>query len=72
MDTRLKGEAALKRMESRGQTWASPAETAHVVQRDVRTVYGALKRGEIPSTKVGQRYYVSVAWLRRQVDGVAA
>jgi hypothetical protein len=70
VDDQLRGEAALKALEKAGKLWISPAKAAAVMERDVRTIYGALERGEIPNTKVGQRYQIPVAWLRRQADGL--
>jgi hypothetical protein len=66
----LKGAEALAALEKDGDLFASPAWTARIMRRDIRTIYAAIKSGEIPSIKIGQRYSVSVAWLRRQVDGV--
>ena len=67
----LRGTAALKALESEGRLFASPAQVAAIMDRDIRTIYGALERGEIPSTRIGQRYSIPVAWLR-QASGVAA
>lgn len=69
MTKRLKGAAALKALEEEGSLFGSPADVAAIMRRDIRTVYAGLERGEIPSTRVGQRYQIPVAWLRRQADG---
>ena len=65
----LRGAAALVALETEGRLFATPAEAAAVMRRDVRTIYAGLERGEIPSTRVGQRFHIPVAWLRRQADG---
>jgi excisionase family DNA binding protein len=41
-------------------------EVAQVLGRDERTVRAAIKAGQIPATKTGQRYIVRVSWLREQ------
>jgi excisionase family DNA binding protein len=68
----LKGAAALKALEKTGRLWATTPEAAAVMERDIRTVRAALQRGEIPHTKVGVRYQIPVAWLRRAAEGRAA
>jgi hypothetical protein len=70
MARKLKGRAALKALEDDGNLFGSPADIAAIMRRDIRTVYAGLARGEIPSVRVGQRYQISLAWVRRQVDGV--
>ena len=69
MGKQLQGTAALADLERKGFLFATPAEAAAVMRRDVRTIYAGLERGEIPSTRVGQRFQIPVAWLRRQADG---
>lgn len=70
LSERLRGVAALEALEAAGHLWATTTETADVLERDLSAIYGALERGEIPSTRVGQRYNIPVAWLRRQADGL--
>lgn len=41
-------------------------EVAQILRRDERTVRAAIKAGQIPATKAGQRYIVRVSWLREQ------
>ena len=65
----LKGAAALAALEASGQLFCFPADVAAVIGKDLRSVYAALNRGEIPCIRIGQRRHISVAWLRRQVDG---
>jgi hypothetical protein len=67
---KIKGEAALAALEAQGKTFGFPADVADVFGKDVKAVYLALERGEIPHVRIGQRYQISVAWMRRQVDGV--
>jgi excisionase family DNA binding protein len=62
----LRGAAALAALEKRGDLFTSPAEAARILKLDVRTVYGALERGQIPHTKIGQKYQIPVSWLRKQ------
>ena len=66
----LKGAALVDALEAAGRSFAYPAEVAAVFDKDTKTVYLALERGEIPYTRIGQRYQISVAWMRRQVDGL--
>jgi hypothetical protein len=65
----LTGEAALAALEAAGKTFGYPADVAAVFDKDNKTIYAALERGEIPHVRIGQRYQISVAWMRRQVDG---
>lgn len=46
-------------------------EVAQILGRDERTVRAAIKAGQIPATKAGQRYIVRVSWLREQAGGPA-
>lgn len=41
-------------------------EVAQILGRDERTVRAAIRAGQIPATKTGQRYIVRVSWLREQ------
>lgn len=41
-------------------------EVARILCRDERTVRAAIRTGQIPATKTGQRYIVRVSWLREQ------
>jgi hypothetical protein len=66
----LRGAAALTALEEAGKLWAIPAEVAAIMERDLKSVYAGLERGDIPSIRIGPRYQVSVAWLRRQANGV--
>jgi excisionase family DNA binding protein len=68
----LKGAAALAALEERGDLFASPAQAAAILKLNLRTVYAALERGEIPSTRVVTLYKIPVAWLRQQASKVAA
>jgi excisionase family DNA binding protein len=68
----LKGGAALAALEARGELFGFPADVADVFGKDLKTVYRALENGEIPHTRIGQRYQISTAWMRRQVDGADA
>lgn len=44
-------------------------EVAEILGRDERTVRAAIRAGDIPATKTGQRYIVPVSWLREQAGG---
>lgn len=46
-------------------------EVAQILGRDERTVRAAIKAGQIPATKAGQRYIVRVSWLREQAGAPA-
>jgi hypothetical protein len=65
----LTGEAVLAALEAAGKTFGYPADAAVVFEKDIKTIYLAMERGEIPHTRIGQRYHIPVAWMRRQVDG---
>lgn len=65
----LKGAAALAALEEQGKLFCYPADVAAVIGKDLRSVYTALERGEIPHTRLGQRYHIPVSWVRRQVNG---
>lgn len=41
-------------------------EVAAILCRDERTVRAAIRAGQIPATKAGQRYIIRVSWLRQQ------
>lgn len=49
-----------------GRLFADVPEAAAILGRDERTVRKAAAVGEIPSSKVGQKYLIPVAWLREQ------
>jgi hypothetical protein len=69
---RIKGLAALEALEASGRLFCYPADVANVIDKDLKTIHAALSRGEIPHTRIGQRYHISIAWLRRQVDGLGS
>jgi excisionase family DNA binding protein len=46
--------------------FVTPAEAAELLDLDPRTVRAALQRGEIPGTRVGERWKIPTAWLRQQ------
>ena len=47
-------------------------EVAQILGRDERTVRAAIRAGQIPATKTGQRYIVRVSWLREQAGQPAS
>lgn len=47
-------------------------EVAQILGRDERTIRAAIKAGQIPATKTGQRYIVRVSWLREQAGQACA
>lgn len=49
-----------------GRLFADVPEVASITGRDERTVRRAAAAGEIPSTKVGNKYMIPTAWLREQ------
>jgi excisionase family DNA binding protein len=49
-----------------GRYFADVPEVASITGRDERTIRKAAAAGEIPSTKVGNKYMIPVAWLREQ------
>ena len=70
VNDRLCGAAKLAALEAAGKLFATPAEAADVLERDIKSVRAGLDRGEIPAVRVGPRWQISVKWLRRQADGV--
>lgn len=48
-----------------GKLFATVPEAAVVLRSDVRSVRRSIAAGDIPSTPVGPRKLVPVAWLRR-------
>lgn len=48
-----------------GRLFAEVPEVAQLFETDARTVRAAIGRGEIPATRVGQRWRVPTAWLRQ-------
>jgi hypothetical protein len=72
IDPGLKGRAALEALEQEGRLFAVPAEVAAVLERDLKSVRLGLHRNQIPHVRVGPRYQVLVAWLRRTANGLAA
>jgi excisionase family DNA binding protein len=65
-----KGAKTLADLEAQGRLFCTPAQAAVVLGRDYRTILAAVERGEVPSVRVGQRYSISVGWLRKVADGV--
>jgi excisionase family DNA binding protein len=55
-----------------GRTFAYVPEVAQILGRDERTVRAAIRAGQIPATRTGQRYIVRVAWLREQAGEATA
>jgi hypothetical protein len=49
----------------KGKLFATVPETAAVLRSDPRSVRRSIAAGDIPSTPVGPRKLVPVAWLRR-------
>lgn len=54
-----------------GRLFAYVSEVAQILGRDQRTVRAAIRAGQIPATKTGQRYIVRVSWLREQAGSAA-
>ena len=48
-----------------GKLFASAPEVAAVLRSDPRSVRRSIVAGDIPATRVGPRWLVPVAWLRR-------
>jgi excisionase family DNA binding protein len=45
--------------------FAEVPETAEILQIDERTVRRAIERGNIPATRIGQRWRIPTSWLRK-------
>ena len=52
--------------ELNGRLFADVPEVASITGRDDRTIRRAAAAGEIPSTKVGNKYMIPTAWIREQ------
>lgn len=48
-----------------GAAFTDPPTAAVILDADERTIRAAIKAGDIPATRVGQRWKIPVAWLRR-------
>jgi excisionase family DNA binding protein len=48
---------------------ATVREVAREIRIHANTVYAAVKRGDIPSIRVGRRVLVPRSWLKRVRDG---
>ncbi len=48
-----------------GAAFTDTPTAAVILGADERTVRSAIKSGDIPAVRVGQRWKISVAWLRR-------
>ena len=51
-----------------GQLFASVPEVAALLRNDQQTIRDAIKRGDIPAVRTGQRWRVPTAWLRAQAQ----
>lgn len=58
--------------ELNGRLFADVPEVASITGRDGRTIRRAAAAGEIPSTKVGNKYMIPTAWIRKQAGQPAA
>jgi excisionase family DNA binding protein len=54
-----------------GRNFATAAEAKAILEVDERTIYAGIERGEIPATRMGNRWKIPVAWLRKEagLDG---
>ena len=50
----------------RDRLFVSPKEVAAVTRSDPRTVRRAAQRGEIPSTRMGNKILIPTSWLLSQ------
>lgn len=51
--------------------WLSPIEVADILRLERHTVYRFLRDGELPGTKIGGRWFVSVEALSSRIRGSA-
>lgn len=54
-----------------GRNFAMIWEASQILQVDQRTLAAALRRGEIPATKVGRTWRIPTTWLREQAAGTS-
>ena len=64
--------AALAALVASGAIFADVPAAAAIMQMDERTVRGAIRAGDIPGVKSGQRYRIPVDWLRKAAAGQPA
>jgi hypothetical protein len=48
--------------------WLRPDDLARCGFGDRKTVYSAIKAGQIPSTRIGRKLLVPTWWVRRQLQ----
>jgi excisionase family DNA binding protein len=48
--------------------WQKPDDLPRLGFGDRKTVYAAIKAGQIPSTRIGRKYLVPTWWVRRQLQ----
>jgi excisionase family DNA binding protein len=49
----------------------SPAEFADETGRSLSSVYDAIRKGEIPTVKIGRLYYITKVWAERTFGAAA-
>lgn len=57
------------RREQGGRAGYTPTELAGMLGVPSSTVYTGIRRGQIPSSKIGRRIVVPAAWLDRFLEG---
>jgi excisionase family DNA binding protein len=55
-----------------GRSFATVPEYAAIMRLDPRTVYAAIRAGDIPATKVGSKSFIPMAWIRQAASAGSA
>ncbi len=55
-----------------GTAFLEPPDVAVIMGADERTIRSAIRAGDIPAVRVGQRWKVPVNWLVRAASGEIA
>jgi hypothetical protein len=59
-------QTAIERLQ--GRLFASTTEVCAIIGCDVRALRRGIESGDVPATRVGQRYYIPTAWIREQAQ----
>ena len=52
-----------------GRIFYTPAEVSAMTTIEYQGVIAAIKGGEIPAEKIGNRYYIPAWWVNRHLNG---
>lgn len=55
-------------LDPKSKPWQRPDDLVRCGFGDRKTVYAAIKKGQIPSTRIGRKLLVPTWWVRRQLQ----